>query len=162
MVVPPYRLLPHPLSRYLNPRPPKMCRANATLPAGSLPVLQPSVLAGHQEQCVPLPVAALCALPVHCPACQPLFLSLLCPKAAAGWHRWYQDPVAARYSWGKCCPPGGKFPSGCCHLCFLLHWLQFLLTINVLAKVWLDTCGLCGVMSRRHQGTCAPLCYQGL
>lgn len=58
VVVPPYRLLPHPTSRYFNSRPPKMCRANPTLPAGSLPVLQPSVLAGHQEQCIPLPVAA--------------------------------------------------------------------------------------------------------
>lgn len=31
MVMPPCRVLPHPPSRYLNPRPPKMCRAKPTL-----------------------------------------------------------------------------------------------------------------------------------
>lgn len=36
MVVPHCRLLPHPPSRYFNPGPPKMCRANPTLPPGSL------------------------------------------------------------------------------------------------------------------------------
>lgn len=165
VVVPPCRLQPQPPSRYLNPRPPK-CAEQTPLDLQGLclscsPLCLLATKSGVSQRqwqhcvlslCTAL-LASTCPCSCHCHSSVPRQL-----QVGTGDTRTLQ---LLNTSWGKCCPPGGKCHSGCCHLCFLLHWLQSLLTIDVLAKVWLTHVALWSCVTQTP-GYMSPMCHQGL
>lgn len=134
-----------------------MCRANSTPPAGSLPVLQPSVFAGHQEQCVLVPgqhcVLSLCTALLASTCRSPVAVTAL-SRCSCRFAQVIPGPCSCSIFMGKVLPTWREMPLWVVPLCILLHWLQPLLTINMLAKVWLAAQVLLWrPVSHRHQGT---------